>query len=235
MRIKSTWLRHEMSKCYWKKWCSQTCSYRVATNFQLVENSFFEGWSLVITFPSSPLCPSGSTDSVCSTPALIPIPLPLSWCCHLRHIQITGYDFSEKLLGLSTARRWVSRFPGRMHWTPPWWDLCLLSCHCSLTHPCATHARSTTRNPVPWAEGLVSHVWVFPHPAFSALNAFLFYPHDKLLVFKAHLRVSFLFSRLSLAALSVFLQHSWRNTSFEAFVEGLHFCVGAGSFFSLSP
>ena len=66
------------------------------------------------------------------------------------------------------------------------------------------------------------------------LNAFLLYPHDKLLVFKAHLRVSFLFSRLSLGEFSVFLQCSWRNTSFEAFVEGLHFCVGAGLFFCLS-
>ena len=103
--------------------------------------------------------------------------------------------------GLFTARRWESKFPRRMHRTPPWWDLCLLSCHCSLTHQCAMHARSTTRNPVPWAEGLVSHVWAFPHPAFSALNAFLFYPHDKLLVFKAHLRISFLFSRLLLATL----------------------------------
>ena len=73
------------------------CSLRVATNFQFVENSFFKGGSSAITFSSSPLCASGSTDSVCSTPALIPIPPPLSCCCHLHHIQIKCYDFSEML------------------------------------------------------------------------------------------------------------------------------------------
>lgn len=212
----STWIPHRQPEITQPKLNPlQTCSLLVNRTFS---SSFFKAGIWEIALHSLPLCP-GSAGSLFPHRVYSSYPSSAAAIIFVIFKLNDMISLSEMLLWLSTALRWESRSLCRMHQTLHGWAaascLVIIPWHTRgpqmLTSWLGTQGPGLSSFPVTSEPLIPCSLW---HKWFP-----LFYPHDKrFLVFKAHLRVSFLFSRLFLAGLSVFLRRSW-NTSFKAFVE----------------